>query len=141
MRQNSETPGYRRPQVSEVKIPFSMGGRMRSFVFALHGLTELIRTQHNMWIHLLVTLAVITAGVFFQLDTFEWCFVIFAIVLVWIAEALNTAIEFLCDVFSPSFHPKVKKSKDIAAGAVLISAIGATAIGCVIFIPYLYEMF
>jgi diacylglycerol kinase (ATP) len=53
------------------------------------------------------------------------------------AEALNTALEFLCDVASPQFHPMVKHAKDVAAGAVLISAIGAVAVGLLIFLPHL----
>jgi diacylglycerol kinase (ATP) len=59
-----------------------------------------------------------------------------AITGVWVVEALNTAFELLCDVASPEFHPLVKKSKDVAAGAVLLSAIGAATIGLVIFLPY-----
>lgn len=58
----------------------------------------------------------------------------------WTAEALNTAFEFLCDVASPDFHPAVEKSKDVAAGAVLLSAMGATAIGIVIFWPQVYDL-
>jgi diacylglycerol kinase (ATP) len=56
---------------------------------------------------------------------------------VWVSEALNIAFEFLCDVASPEFHPLVKKSKDVAAGAVLLSAIGAAIIGCIVFIPHI----
>ena len=57
--------------------------------------------------------------------------------VLWVVEALNTAFEYLCDVVSPEFHPLVRKSKDIAAGAVLLSAVGAAAIGLIIFVPYL----
>jgi diacylglycerol kinase (ATP) len=59
---------------------------------------------------------------------------------VWTAEALNTALEFLADVASPEFHPMVEKVKDIAAGAVLISAIGSLIIGMLIVIPYLKQI-
>jgi diacylglycerol kinase (ATP) len=78
----------------------------------------------------------LAAGYAFGVSTSEWCFLIVAITGVWVVEALNTAFELLCDVASPEFHPLVKKSKDVAAGAVLLSAIGAVAIGLVIFIPY-----
>jgi diacylglycerol kinase (ATP) len=57
--------------------------------------------------------------------------------LVWVAEGLNTAFEFMCDVASPEFHPLVEKSKDVAAGAVLLSAVGAVIIGLIVFLPYL----
>ena len=55
---------------------------------------------------------------------------------VWTAESLNTAFEFLADVASPDFDPLVKKSKDVAAGAVLISVIGSVVIGVLVFVPY-----
>ena len=59
------------------------------------------------------------------------------IILVWVSEAINTAFEFLCDVASPEFHPLVKKSKDVAAGAVLLNAIGSIIVGVIIFLPYI----
>jgi diacylglycerol kinase (ATP) len=62
---------------------------------------------------------------------------VLAIVSVWTAEALNTAFEFLCDVASPEFHPLVAKAKDVAAGAVLIAAVGATLIGLLVLGPHL----
>jgi diacylglycerol kinase (ATP) len=92
--------------------------------------------QHNAWVHVIATISVVSIGLFFQITTTEWCSLIFAITLVWVTEALNTAFEFLCDVASPEFHPLVKKSKDVAAGAVLVSAIGAAIIGIMIFLPY-----
>lgn len=58
--------------------------------------------------------------------------------MVWIAEALNTAFEHLCDVVSPEFHASVKLSKDIAAGGVLICAVGAMILGVMIFVPYVW---
>ena len=63
-----------------------------------------------------------------------------AIMAVWTAEALNTAFEFLADVASPEFHPLVKHAKDVAAGAVLISAIGAVIIGLFVLGPYVMQM-
>ena len=67
----------------------------------------------------------------------EWRAVILAIALVWTAEALNTALELLCDVASPEFHPLIQKGKDIAAAAVLLSSIGAAVIGLLVFGPRL----
>lgn len=58
---------------------------------------------------------------------------------VWTAEALNTAVEFLADAVSPEFHPLVKHSKDVAAGSVLISAIGSAVIGLLVLGPYVLE--
>jgi diacylglycerol kinase (ATP) len=71
----------------------------------------------------------------------EWCWMTLAIIGVWLAEALNTAIEFLTDLVSPEFHPLAGKAKDVAAGAVLIAAIGAVVIGMFVFGPHLLRMF
>jgi diacylglycerol kinase (ATP) len=67
---------------------------------------------------------------------FEWLALVFALVSVWAAEALNTAFEFLCDVASPQFHPLVARAKDAAAGAVLICALGAVVTAGLVFAPY-----
>ncbi len=111
--------------------------RIRSFGYAFSGIRSMLVTQKNAWIHALATLVVVACGFIFRINQFEWCWILLAIVTVWTAEALNTAFEFLADVASPSFHPKVKKAKDISAAAVLITAAGALLIGLIIFIPYI----
>jgi diacylglycerol kinase (ATP) len=116
---------------------FRFSGRVRSVRYALEGIWEMLRTQHNAWVHLAATVAVVALGLLVSLSGTEWIAAIIAIVLVWTAEALNTAFELLCDVASPEFHPVVKKAKDVAAGAVLISALGAICIGAIIFLPRL----
>jgi len=93
----------------------------------------MIRGQHNAGIHAAATIAVIVLGVFFQLSRSEWCWIVLAISIVWTAEALNTAFEFLADAASPSFSPIVRDAKDVAAGAVLITAIAAVIIGAIVF--------
>ncbi len=115
---------------------FSFTGRIRSGTHALHGIIEMLKSQHNAWIHLMATVCVIVAGAVLGVSTTQWCLLVLVITTVWVAEGLNTAFEFLCDVASPEFHPLVKKSKDVAAGAVLLSAVGAVAVGLIIFIPY-----
>jgi diacylglycerol kinase (ATP) len=119
----------------KARAGFSIGARLRSFVYAARGV-RLMLSDHNAWIHLLATIVVVTGGVFFGLDRYEWMAVVFAIVAVWTAEALNTAFERLCDVASPDFHPLVEQAKDVAAGAVLIAAAGAAAVGGVVFLPH-----
>jgi diacylglycerol kinase len=116
---------------------FQFTGRIRSFRFAIIGLGRMIRCQHNAWIHLVVTVGVVGAGLFFQLSRGEWCWIVLAIATVWTAEALNTAFEFLADAASPNFHPVVRDAKDVAAGAVLITAIGAVIIGVIVFWPHI----
>ena len=101
----------------------------------------MVRCQHNAWIHLVATAMVIAAGFFFHLSSSEWCWIVLAIAIVWTAEALNTAFEFLADAASPSFHPIVRDAKDVAAGAVLITALGAVIIGAIIFWPHVMETF
>ena len=115
-------------------------GRIRSVKFAVRGIRTMLGTQHNAWIHAAATVTVIAAGVALGLSWPEWCWIVLAVVSVWTAEALNTAFEFLTDVASPNFHPIAEKAKDVAAGAVLLSAIGAVAIGLLVFGPKVWAL-
>jgi diacylglycerol kinase len=117
--------------------PFEFTGRVRSFRYAIAGIIRMVRCQHNAWIHLIATVLVIGAGFFFQLSRSEWCWIVLAISIVWTAEALNTAFEFLADAASPNFSPIVRDAKDVAAGAVLLTAIASTIIGAIVFSPYI----
>ena len=110
-------------------------GRLRSIRCAVNGVAVMLRSQHNARIHAAATLAVCLAGVLLGLSASEWCWIVLAIVAVWTTEALNTAFELLTDVASPGFHPLAGRAKDVAAGAVLISALGSMTIGAVIFGP------
>ena len=95
--------------------------------------------QHNAWVHATATTAVVVAGLILRLSPGEWCWLVAAMMAVWTAEALNTAFEFLCDVASPTFHPAVEKAKDVAAGGVLLSAVGSVAIGLLVFAPHVWR--
>ena len=116
---------------------FSPRARIKSFRYAFCGLWLTLRTQHKAWVHLAATILVCAAAFGLHVSASDWCWLIAAIVVVWVAEALNTAFEHLCDVVSPDFHRAVQKSKDIAAGAVFLCALAAAAIGLVTFWPYL----
>jgi diacylglycerol kinase (ATP) len=116
---------------------FTVAARVKSVGYALAGIATMLRTQHNAWIHLAATIAVVLLAFWFALSAAEWVAVIIAIVIVWCAEALNTAFELLCDVASPEFHPLVKQAKDVAAAAVLIAAAGAAGVGLLVFGPRL----
>ena len=116
---------------------FSFAARLESFRHAFRGVGILLASEHNAWIHLLATVGVCGAGLLLGISRLEWCAIVVAIVVVWTAEALNTAFEFLCDVAAPEFHPLIQKGKDIAAAAVLLSAIGAAVIGLLVFGPHL----
>jgi diacylglycerol kinase (ATP) len=117
--------------------PFEFSGRIRSLRFALRGLRIMLVSQHNAWIHAVATLAACGVGFALGISRGEWCWIALAIVAVWTAEALNTAFELLCDAASPEFHPLVAQAKDVAAGAVLVSALGSVAIGLLVFGPRL----
>jgi diacylglycerol kinase (ATP) len=121
--------------------PFTIGARLRSFVYAARGLRTMLASQHNAWIHAGATLVAVGAGIGLKVSRVEWLVLILAIALVWTAESLNTALEFLCDVASPEFHPLVEKAKDVAAGAVLICALGAVGCGALIFVPRVLAAF
>jgi diacylglycerol kinase (ATP) len=120
--------------------PFQFTGRIRSFHYAIRCILRMVRCQHNAWIHTAATLAVLGAGLFLQLSRADWCWIILAISIVWTAEALNTAFEFLADAASPDFHPLVRDAKDVAAGAVLITAVAAAVIGAIILWPYIEKL-
>jgi diacylglycerol kinase (ATP) len=122
------------------KSSFTFTGRIRSMRYAVQGIRTMLAGQHNAWLHAAATAAVIAAAAALRVDRLEWSILILAIMAVWTAEAINTAFEFLCDVASPDFHPIVAKSKDVAAAAVLLSAIGSVAIGLLVFIPHLWRM-
>jgi diacylglycerol kinase len=112
-----------------------VSSRINSFRYALHGITILLRSQVNARIHLLATFMVLAAGISLQLAANDWVLVALAISGVWVAEALNTAIEFLVDLVSPEMHPLAGKVKDVAAGAVLIAAVAAAVVGLLVFVP------
>ncbi len=114
---------------------FSFRQRLHSFRYAFRGISFMVKTQHNFWIHLAIAVLVIIAGFLFCISLTEWALVIFAIGLVLSAETFNSAIEQLTDLTSPDFHPRAGRVKDLAAGAVLLTAIAAALIGLLIFVP------
>jgi len=119
---------------------FSIAARLKSFGFAFEGFGYMLRTQHNAWVHLAATFAVVAAGLALQVSAESWRWLIVALTLVWVAEAMNTAFEHLCDVVQPELHESVKRSKDIAAAAVLICVIASALLGAITFAPYLLAM-
>ena len=113
-----------------------MRQRLRSFGYALRGLLVMLREQPHAQFHLLATLLVLCLGLWLHLRREEWLALLLTIGLVWVAEGMNTALEYLCDAVHPEHHPLVGKAKDVAAGAVLASAAVALAIGWLVFGPY-----
>ena len=108
-----------------------------SFACAFRGIAALLKSEIHARIHLVATVAVLALGWWFGLTGGEWIAVILAIGLVWVAEALNTAIEYVADLAHPDEHPEVKKLKDLAAAAVLFASIAALIVGLIVFMPRL----
>ncbi len=118
--------------------PFSLKERFHSFVYAYRGL-KLLLNEHNTWIYLLAVFCVVVVGLLVSLTLVEWAVVIILLGNVWIAEALNTAVERLCDHVTPQQHPEIAHIKDVAAAAPLIAAMVAVVAGLCIFMPPIIE--
>jgi probable rRNA maturation factor len=120
----------------------ALGGRRmslaRSFVCAFVGLWHAVRTQRNMRIHLSVTTFVVLLGLYLELTWTEWALLALTIGFVLVAEMFNTVAEAALDAAAPSFHPLVKTAKDVAAGAVLLTALVSIIVGLLILGPLLW---
>ncbi len=114
---------------------FSLSARVRSFRHALRGIGIIFRTQHNAWIHLFATLTALLLGWWLHISEAEWGLLVLAIASVLAAEAFNTAVEIDINLTSPDFHPFARDTKDVASGAVLLTAVGALLVGVIIFVP------
>lgn len=91
--------------------------------------------QLNFRLHLIATVMVVSAGLYFKINLTEWIAIVFCCMLVLSMEMLNTAIEKFCDLVTTEIHPLIKIIKDISAGAVLVCAIGSIITAFIIFIP------
>ena len=114
---------------------------MKSLFFALNGIREALVTQWSMKVHMFFSIVVLAAGYFFKIETLEWFMIIFCIGLVLTTELMNTAIEYLVNLVSPSHHEKAGKIKDLAAASVLVSATTALTVGLIIFLPRIIFFF
>jgi diacylglycerol kinase (ATP) len=114
--------------------------RLNSFKFAFAGIRDLFKTEPNAIIHLAAAIFAVGLGFFFSISKAEWCFVVFSIVFVFSAEALNTAIEHLTNLVSPDYNELAGKTKDAAAAAVLFAAIGSAIVGLIIFLPKIFTL-
>ena len=124
-------------QLIDTKKEFSMVKRAKSFAHAGRGLMIFLKTTHNAWLHILSLIIAISLGIYFRITVVEWMMLVLASGFVLVSEAFNTAIEIDINLTSPEYHPYAKDTKDVAAGAVLISALTALVIGVLIFGHYL----
>jgi diacylglycerol kinase (ATP) len=112
--------------------------RSLSFRHAFRGWWYVIRTQKNAWIHAVITILVILLGLFLGLPIRDWAVLFVTISMVWTAEFLNSALEAVVDLASPTQHPLAKVGKDVGAAAVLIAAFASVVVGLMILGPPLW---
>ena len=133
-------PGPLQQPTRLFRLGFSITARMRSFRYAARGVHFLVRSEHNAWLHLAATGAVIGTCLTLEIDSADWRWIAVAVLWVWSAEAFNTSIEQICNVVSPKFDERIRIVKDVAAGAVLVSATGAALIGVFTLGPYVAQL-
>ena len=115
-----------------------LGKRIRGGGYAIKGAWILLKSEHSIQVQFFMGIGIIIAGIYFDITKTEWLFQIFAIGLVLSVEGLNTAVEGIADFVHPDIHTKIGYVKDVAAGAVLFSAITAFVIACIIYLPYIF---
>lgn len=108
---------------------------IQSANYAIEGILHAARTQRHLRYHLYVAVAVLLLSVFLSLTRTEFIAISIVVMIVLATELMNTALESAIDLFSLDFHPKAKAAKDVAAGAVLVTAFGALVVGYVILYP------
>jgi len=121
--------------------PFSFSERLKSFKYAFEGLKTLFIEEHNARVHMLVALVAIVLGFVLKISLSEWIALVIVICLVFICELFNTSLEAFADFVSPGKHPQIKKVKDLAAAAVLTSALAALITGIIIFLPKIIMLY
>lgn len=130
---------WRPDPTSSSGSPGRATGRLQSFAHAFDGLGFAIRNEANMRVHLGMAVFAIAAGSWIGIDGADWRWLVLAIALVLVAESLNTATEQAANAITQSFHPAIKAAKDVAAGAVLLAAAAAAAIGISVFLPHIAD--
>lgn len=112
-----------------------------SFKHAFVGIWHTLKTQPNLQIHCTIAALVLSAAWYFGISRFEWLIILFTIMWVITAEMINTAIESMVNLITKEYHQEAKVAKDVAAGMVLIGALGSIVVGLFIFVPYLVNSF
>jgi|HigsolmetaAR201D_1030396.scaffolds.fasta_scaffold04003_6 diacylglycerol kinase (ATP) len=133
-------PNVEQPDTEQPSAAKRAPTLLHAFSYAGEGIWYLIGTQRNAKIHTAIAIGVVLMGALLQIDRLEWVMLVLIIALVIAAEGFNTALEALVDLASPTYHPLAKVAKDVAAGAVLLTAIAAVVIGMLIFLPRLLTL-
>lgn len=108
-----------------------------SFKNALQGFKAALVRERNLKLHVFSISLVVSMGLFFEITANEWNLIVIVIGLVFASELINTSIETLCDTIHPEINPGIKKTKDIAASAVVFAALSAFIVGAIIFVPHI----
>jgi diacylglycerol kinase len=108
---------------------------LKSFANAFAGMAYFFANDRNGKIHLAITVAVVATSIALQVSTVEWMIVLLCVALVIGLEMLNSALEKLCDLVEPNYHPTIKVIKDVSAAAVVLAAIISVIIGIIIYLP------
>lgn len=109
---------------------------IRRFNHTFDGCIALIRKDKNYLFHILIAIIIVIVSFIHNLSSTEWLFIITAIMLVLVTEAINTAIETAVDLVTTKYHPLAKVTKDISAFAVLLASLYAVIVAIIIFVPY-----
>jgi len=125
---------------SKVGVSMKMKKLLDSFNYAIEGMLYAVRTQRNMRIHMIAALLVLTACFFYDISKMELLILLITITMVITAELINTAIECTIDITTNYYHPLAKIAKNVAAAAVLVTAINAIAVGYIVFWKRLEEI-
>ena len=112
---------------------------INSFKYAFQGIATSFKTERNMKIHVLIMVLVIIAGIVLKISSLDWIILVIMIVLVISAELFNTTIETVVNMITMEKNEKAKIAKDVAAGAVLVLAIGSVIVGLIIFVPKILD--
>ncbi|WP_185210851.1 diacylglycerol kinase [Sphingobacterium mizutaii] len=126
--------------MSKEKEPFSLKKRIKSFEYSIAGLAHLLKLEHNARIHVIAAIMVVVAGWLLEISSMEWVAIVICIGFVFTTETLNTSIENICDNLTTDIHPHIKIIKDLASGAVLISAVTAVVVALIIFLPKILSL-
>jgi diacylglycerol kinase (ATP) len=122
----------------ESKLPVKgQQGIARSFDHAYRGLIYAVRTQRNMRFHVVAAAVVLVGSLFLGVSKLELAVLVLVIMFVFVTEMFNTALEFAVDLVTKEYHPLAKLSKDVSAGAVLVSSVGAVLVGYLILVDNL----
>lgn len=123
------------PSEKKEQKTFNIIKRAKSFTHAGRGIRLFLESTHNAWVQIVIGMIVVGLGFYFRITTGEWLAIVLSIGIVLVTEALNTAVEFDMNLTSSGRNPFARDVKDIAAGAVLIAALTAFALGLIIFLP------